>query len=277
LKSAASKPLMLPPPLSPKTIPATPTGSATGPTVLGQGQIQQPGKASIPYETNGPADTPPAASTHTSGTDIDWAQVYFGSYNLPPDLVAQIEALGQQYGTTNPDVFFAQAQNLIRQSDWFQQNYPGFSSGVTAGLFTDESAYRGYVNSLNQIYQQYLGRAVSGDEVSAALAQGLSPDLIARQFQGDVIAKVQAPQWNYLSGAFADKPVTGAERQAYGREQAGIDTPLGQMVQQRIQQATARAQALFSGTLSTPSLSLTQGRLSAPSLGPGAGNADVGA
>jgi hypothetical protein len=204
----------------------------------------------------------------TPPPDIDWAKVYFGQYNLPADLISQIESLGKQYGTTNPDVFFNSALNAVRGSDWFKTTYPGFNAGVTAGLFTDETGYRGYVNSLNNVYQQYLNRHVSGDETAAALAQGATPDLIGRQFQGDAIANVNAPEWQYLSGAFDENgALTGAERTAFGREQAGIDTPLGQMVQKRVQQATARASALFRGTLATPSLSVANGRLTAPSLG----------
>ena len=216
-----------------------------------------------------------------TGPPIDWAQVYFGNYGLPSDLISQIEALGKQYGTTNPDVFMQSAQNLIRGSDWFKTTYPGFAAGVTAGLYTDETGYRGYLNQLNQVYQQYLGRSVSGTETAAALAGGASPTLIANQFQGDTIANVNANQWNYVTGAFdAAGPLTAAERTAAGREQAGIDTPLGQMVQQRLQQAQQRLQTIFGGSLANPSLSLANGRLAAPGLAAGRGtgaNADVGA
>lgn len=202
---------------------------------------------------------------------IDWAKVYFGSYNLPGDLISQIEQLGKQYGTTNPDVFYNSALNVVRGSDWFKTTYPGFAAGVTAGMFTDETGYRSYVNQLNNVYQQYLGRHVSGDEAAAALGQGATPDLIGRQFQGDAIARTNAPEWQYLSGAFDETgALTAAERTAYGREQAGIDSPLGQMVQKRVQQAMGRAQSLFGGKLATTSLSLgASGRLTAPSLGSG--------
>lgn len=226
----------------------------------------EPGEDAITASRN--AGKPPLPSG--TGPDVDWAQVYFGQYGLPSDIVSQIESLGKQYGTTNPDVFMQSAQNLIRGSDWFKVTYPGFSAGVTAGLFTDETGYRGYVNSLNSVYQQYLGRAVSGDETAAALAQGASPTLIGNQFQGDAIAKTNANDWNYLTGAFDTGPLSAAEQTAGGREQAGIDTSLGQMVQKRIAQAQQRASTLFGGRLATTSLGQSAGgRLVAPSLGTG--------
>lgn len=273
---------------APKSAASTPI---TPPPVLQPGAIPAPGQPYVPYEPGmgpGPGGTgEPSAPPDSGGggggaggdttADIDWAQVFFGNYGLPADLIAQIEALGKKYGTTNPDVFLQAAQNLIRASDWFKTTYPGFASGVTAGLFTDETGYRGYVNQLNQVYQQYLGRAVSGDETAAALAQGATPGLIGNQFQGDAITKTNSGQWQYLTGAFDENGVlTSAEQTAYGREQAGIDTPLGQMVQKRVQQAIGRASALFGGTLAPPSLSLgASGRLTAPSLG--VGTPDVGA
>lgn len=244
--SAAGKALAPPPPLRPKDY-VIDVGSA------GFGEAES--RLGSPH-------TPPPP-----GSEVDWAKVYFGQYDLPGDLIGQIEKLGKQYGATNPDVFYNSALNAVRGSTWFTATYPGFAAGVRAGLFQDESGYRGYVSSLNSIYQQYTGRAVSGDETAAALGQGATPGLIGRQFQGDAIAKTNAPEWQYVSGAFdSTGALTAEERTAYGREQAGIDTPLGQMVQKRVQQAMGRATAIFGGTLATPSMSLAKGRLSAPSL-----------
>lgn len=197
---------------------------------------------------------------------IDWADVYFGQYGLPADLKAQIEALGQKYGTSNPDVFFQSAQNVVRQSDWFKTTYPGFFEGVRAGLFTDETGYRSYLNALNQVYKQYVGRDVSGSEAASHLATGANPTLVANQFQGDAIAKTNANEWQYLSGAFSEGAFSASDNQTLGRELAGIDTPLGQQLQKRLQQASQRAEKIFSGTLATPSLSLGANGLNAPSL-----------
>lgn len=266
------------------------------PPIPDPGRRPAPGSAEVPYEpgmgadrpggTGEPAPPPAAGGDNGNGgsdtppppPDIDWAQVYFGNYGLPSDLIGQIEDLGKKYGTTNPDVFFHAAQNLVRGSDWFAQTYPGFAAGVRAGLFSDENGYRGYVSALTNVYQQYLGRHVSGNETAAALAQGATPSLIANQFQGDTIANVNQNQWQYLTGAFDESgPLSAAETQAFGREQAGIDTPLGEMVQKRVTQAMGRAQALFGGTLGAPSLSLSSsGRLLSPSLG-GNASPDVAA
>lgn len=269
-RSAAAKPIPPPPPIYPQET-VGPQNQGIDPNNISYGGTRpRTPAADSGGGGGGGGDTPPAPP-------IDWAQVYFGQYNLPSDLISQIETFGKQYGTTNPDVFYNSALNAIRGSQWFATTYPGFAAGVRAGLFTDENGYRGYVGNLNSVYQQYLGRSVSGDETAAALAQGATPGLIGNQFQGDAIAKTQGSQWQYLTGAFdSTGALTGAEQTAYGREQAGIDTPLGQMVQNRVKLAMGRANALFGGTLATPSLSTSAaGRLSAPSLG--AGTPDVGA
>lgn len=257
----ANKPVVKPPP----PLYATPPDAVVGNADAG-GQFAAPSNAGTGNGGDG-----------AGASDIDWAKVYFGQYNLPSDLISQIESLGKQYGTTNPDVFLNSALNAVRGSDWFSTTFPGFAAGVRAGLFTDETGYRGYVDQLNTVYQQYLGRHVSGDETAAALTQGATPGLIGNQFQGDTIAKTNANQWQYLTGAFDENgALTSAEQTAYGREQAGVDTPLGQMVQKRVQQALARAQTMFSGSVAPASLSTAQGRLLSPSLG--GGNApDIGA
>jgi hypothetical protein len=220
-----------------------------------------------PQTDSTPAPPPiPTAPPPNPTADVDWADVYFGQYGLPSDLKAQIMALGQKYGSSNPDVFYQSAQNLIRQSDWFQQTYPGFNSGVRAGLFTDETGYRGYVNQLNDIYQQYTGRSVTGAETSNALQSGLSPSYIGQQFQGQAYIGANQDQIQYLSGAFGGGQLSQSELASLGNEQAGIDTPQGQRFQTALQRAQQRLQGIFSGALATPSLSLSTGRLSAPSL-----------
>lgn len=270
--SAAGKPLPAPPLLDSR-FPKMSAGAQARAGITSGGAV--PGAINLGSAGFGSAEEPPgggaggSASTGAASPEVDWANVYFGQYGLPSDLINQIEALGKQYGTTNPDVFMQSAQNLIRGSDWFKATYPGFAAGVTAGLFTDETGYRGYVNALNQVYQQYTGRAVGGGEVAAALSQGASPTLIGNQFQGDTIAKTNANEWQYMTGAFDTGQLSDAEKSALGREQAGIDTPLGQMVQKRVQLAMGRAQSLFGGRLAGSSLSIANGRLVSPSLGGG--------
>jgi hypothetical protein len=235
-----------------------------------------PGSIEDNYGAGASADT--SANGAPAAPPTDWADVYFGSYGLPADLRGQIEALGQKYGTSNPDVFYQSALNTIRGSDWYKATYPGFAEGVRAGLFTDESGYRQYVNALNQVYRQYQGRDVTGSEAAAALASGANPQLIANQFQGDAIAQTNANDWQYLAGNFGDAgtgQLSAGELKAGGREQAGIDTPLGQLVQKRLQVAAQRAQKIFSGTLATSSLNLGPQGLNSPGLVGRSGGVDV--
>lgn len=276
--SAAGEFIPIPPPLTAQAAWRLANPTVPGPTGTYDIATDSAGNPAAPGKGDYTQFTPGGRTAPGNGADIDWAKVYFGQYNLPADLINQIETLGKKYGTTNPDVFFQSALNAVRGSDWFAQTYPGFAAGVRAGLFQDESGYRGYVSNLNTIYQQYLGRHVSGDETAAALTQGATPGLIGNQFQGDTIANVNASDWQYLSGAFDEKgPLTAAERTALGREQAGIDTPLGQQIARRLDYAKQRMQTIFQGRLATPGLTLGTSGLQAPGMLGTRQTPDVGA
>lgn len=249
---SVAPPTIPPPPPAWSPVPSTFTGIIPG----------------FSTDANGNIISPQAFAAAGGGAppSIDWADVYFGGFGLPADLKNQIMQLGQKYGTTNPDVFFQSAQNLIRQSKWFTTTFPGFQAGVRAGLFTDETGYRGYLNQLNQIYKQYAGRDVTGSEVEGALTEGVSPDLVGRRFAADAYLKANQNDIQYLTGAFDNAALTPEELQAYGREQAGIDTALGQQVAARLDLAKQRFQGIFQGRLATPGLQLSSNGLSAPGL-----------
>ena len=161
----------------------------------------------------------------------------------------------------------ALGENYLRGTTWFQNTFPGFNQGLTAGLFTDETGYRSYVNELNQSTQQYLGRAVTSNEVVTALGQGRSSQMYANYLQGAAYTQTLAPEAQYEAGAFtAEGRLSQADLTAYGNEKAGIDTAQGQAITQRLQLANQKMQKIFQGTLATPSLTLGPQGLYSPDL-----------
>ncbi len=202
--------------------------------------------------------------------------MFWGSLGLDASTIAGLTKT--LTGVTDAAQAQLLGQNYLRQSSWYQQTFPGFDLGVRAGLFTDETGYRSYVNALTQSSQQYLGRAVTTAEVTQALQAGVDPALYANRLQGNALAQTLGPQAQYEAGAFTSEGrLSSGELQAYGQEKAGIDTPLGQAITQRLQQAQQRMQGLFSGTLATPNLSLGPQGLFAPSLQGNKGVPDTGA
>lgn len=195
----------------------------------------------------------------------DWYKAYFGNYNLPPDVQQNLINILQKYAS-DPATAQALATQYLRGTDWYQTQFPGFNAGVQNGLFGDEQGYLSYLNSVNNIYNQYLGRHVSGDEISALLAEGVSPDIIARRFMGQAYIQANQPDIQYLAGAFGNGQLTKDQLTALGNEQAGIDTAQGQ-IQQKIQQKAQQIYSrIFQGSLATPSLSLGANGLQAPGL-----------
>ncbi|MHB8742566.1 MAG: hypothetical protein ACYC9L_05510 [Sulfuricaulis sp.] len=201
----------------------------------------------------------------TKGPPVDWSAVYWGGLGLPTDVVSQINKIFSQY----PDVTVAQAlaQQYLRGTPWYQTTFPGIQYGIRNGLFTDETGYRRYVTELNQHYQAYTNQPVTGTDVASWLQQGKDSTYVGNYFKGNAIAQTEAPDLNYESGAFTPQgQLTSAERQAYGQEKAGIDTPLGQQILQRMQQADQRLAGVFRGSLATPGFSLGPQGLYAPAL-----------
>jgi hypothetical protein len=223
-----------------------------------------------------------AAYAPTGPLGTDWAKLFWGSLGLDDSTISGLTKT--LTGVTDATQAQQLGQNYLRGTNWFKTTFPGFNEGITAGLFTDETGYRGYVNALNQSTQQYLGRAVSGAEVTAALTGGTDPTLYANRLQGNALAQTLGPEAQYEAGAFTSEGrLSQNELQAYGQEKAGVDSPLGQAITDRLQKAAQRMQGLFSGHLAAPNLSLGPQGIYAPGLqnaaqrGPQGTTPDVGA
>jgi hypothetical protein len=206
----------------------------------------------------------PVYSGTTSGTQPhDWASIYFSSLGLPPDVVKAVNDIFSKYSDINEATGVALA--YIRGTPWYAQTFPGIQYGIQHGIIADERDYRQYVTSIDTYAQRYLGRHISGDEITGYLAQGISPAIVGQQYAGQANVQAFGGDYKYTLGAFGEGQPTPAELTALGQEQVGLDNPVGQRMQRALQQATQRLQTIFQGTAATPSLSTTGG-LSAPSL-----------
>lgn len=181
-------------------------------------------------------------------------------HNLPPSLASKVMTY-----FTNPALSAADANTyalqFIRTTPWYQQVYPGIQAGISNGLFNDESGYLAHQNQLNQIYQQYLGRPASGAEVAHSVTQGFTASRVAAGLSGQAYIAANTPDIQGALGSFGTGPATNPQLKALGQEQAGIDSPLGQLIQRRVALATQRMQGAFKGTLASPAMSFATGRL----------------
>lgn len=237
-----------------------PHGAAVG------SDFQGPTPAATATPNTGPPADTAAAPPDTAA---DWYKAFFSQYGLPADVQQQITSLLSQYAT-DPSTALTLAQQYLRSTQWWQQTFPGFNQGVANGLFTDETGYRSYLNNVNQAYNQYLGRHVSGDELQQYITAGYSPDHVGRLLGGSAWAKANANDVASVTAAFGEgsnSAITGANLQTLGQEQAGIDTAGGQTLENILKRAQQRMAGVFNGVLARPSLSLGPNGISAPGLG----------
>ncbi len=188
---------------------------------------------------------------------------------LPPAVLNQVKPLFTNPQLT-PQLANEYALNAVRQTPWYAQTFPGIQAGIQNGLFANEPGYIAYRNSLHQVYNQYTGNPATAAQVAHAATQGFSPGRVAQGLSGEAYLAANKPEILSTLGAFGTgAPVTQPQLQALGKEQANIDSPLGQLMQKRLAQAQERMKGIFSGTLATPSLSLSTGRIAGnPGIGP---------
>ena len=194
-----------------------------------------------------------------------------------------INNINQIFAQTS-DVTEATALALayVRGTAWYAQTFPGIQAGLANGTISNEAGYRAYVNSLDQISQQYTGSNIGSDQVVQYLTAGYAPGYVQNLFQGQATVAANSPQWQYESSQFGGGPMTGAQQTALGNEKSGIDTSLGQTLQNNLQASLTRLTKAFSGVVATPQMALGSQGLNAPQLAgqkqPSAtGNADIAA
>lgn len=204
-----------------------------------------------------------------TGGPTDWSTL-LSVPGLPPAVVSQLQKIT---AATPPQFAVSTALHYIRGTPWYAATYPGIQHGINTGLFNDESGYRQYQAQLTQLYKQYNNRAPTQHEIAQQIVAGKNPTQIAEQFSGAAYITANQPEIQQTAGAFGDTgALTKPELTALGNEQAGIDTPLGQLIQKRLQKAQQRMQGAFKGVLASPAMSLAGGRLAGAAPPP-----DVGA
>lgn len=198
---------------------------------------------------------------------IDWASAFFSSLGLPTDVVNNINKLFTQYSDVN--TASAAAIAYIRGTPWYSQTFPGIQTGIKNGLFSDEQGYRDYVNKLNVLAQQYQGRAISGDETTSYIQQGLAPAYVDKLFQSNAYVKANANDIQYEMGAFGEPGqgrLTAEQLSALGKQEVGLTNDVGATLQAKVQKAVERLNGVFQGRLAAPGLTLGQAGVYAPSL-----------
>jgi hypothetical protein len=244
----------------------TPPGSPAPP---GSGLPGAPPPPTLPGTSDGTGTTTPAGTSN-------WAAAYFGSFGLPADVASEVNDIFNK--TPDSDQAIQLALAYIRGTPWYQQTFPGIQYGMQHGLVTNEQDYRQYVTALDTLTQRYLGRHVTGYEVSSRLFYGETPDLVGKQFEGQANLEANVRDYQYYLGGFSDQKNLDTDAyRALSNEQVGLDSPMGQKLNKALQQAMQRYSTLFSANAATPSLSLGKTGLSAPSLAGGKTTPDVGA
>lgn len=236
-------------------------------TITPDGKIvPKPKTPTTPAGPAVPGGSPEPANDPLHGyTNTDWSAM-LGIYGLPPDVQSKVNQIFNT--TTDVNQATSLALAYIRGTPWYERVYPGIKEGLANGTVSNEADYRNYLNNINILSKQYLGRDISGQEIAGYLKQGFNVDRVGRIFQGGAIASTNGQDWRYATGAFdAQGPLTNQEQQALGQEQAGIDTALGQRVQRRLALAQQRLQTVFQGSLATPGLTTSSGRLASTTLG----------
>jgi hypothetical protein len=200
---------------------------------------------------------------------------FLNIYGLPTDVQSKVNQIFANTADVNQATSLAMA--YIRGTPWYAQTYPGIQEGIAKGVINDESGYRNYLNQVNGLTQQYQGRQVGSDELAGYLQNGYSPTHVGQLYAGKAYVNANQNDIQQAAGAMDSQgQFTGTELTALGNENAGLDSELGQRIQNRFNIAKQRIQTAFSGSLATPGLSTSGGRLQATSLG-GNTTPDVGA
>lgn len=238
---------------------------------------EAPWTGSTPASGSGqPGSGGGGGSADSPTTPLDW-RAYLENWGFDQDIVNELDRIFRTYSDSNA----AGAAGLayIRGTEWYKKTFPGIQEGMKLGLISNEAQYRAYTNQLNDLYQRYYGRTVTGDEVAQALKAGHAPSWLNSRFSGEAYIKANEGDIQYTLGAFDEKGrATGDELQALGDQQGGLDNMLGPEVQKRVALAQRRMAGIFQGVINGPNFQTSRlGRLVAPSLSGGNNPSDVGA
>ena len=274
-------------PLAPKFPTANPAPGYTGGYIHSPGSAPQPAavytQAASIYQgehtvvptgggTSGGGEGPPPPPSPPPAPPLDW-RAYLTNWGFDQKIVDELDRIFRTY--SDPNQASAPAVAYIRGTDWYSKTFPGIQEGMKLGIIGNEQDYRSYTNQLNDLYNRYYGRNVTGAEVAQKLGAGFSASRTGAQLSGEAFVKANRNDIQFTLGAYGNGQASDQELQALGEENAGLDSLLGQQLQARLDKARQRLATAFQGTLATPSLRvLSNGRLS---TGTGINTNDVAA
>lgn len=180
---------------------------------------------------------------------LDWKAYLTDYLGIPADVAAIVDAIFREESDPGRAAFRAIA--YIRGTDWYKQTYRGIGTGIQKGVVQDERGYRDYVNRVNQVFRQYYGRDATPDEIERFLDEGASVERIGLRGAGFANVQANRGDYQYLSGAFGGGRLTEEQLTALGEQEAGLDSALGENIQQSVQKALQRMQRVFQGQVAT--------------------------
>lgn len=234
---------------------------APGATPLPGAPLEPPG-GDVP-----PPGTPPAPA-------LDW-HAYLINWGFTSDIVDELDRIFRTYA--DPSQASSSALAYIRGTDWYATTFPGIQEGMRLGVVSNEADYRSYTNQMNDLYQRYYGRSVTGADVSSALKSGYTTGHVNAHFSGQAYIAANQNDIQYTLGAFGPGEASDTELASLGDQQGGLDNVVGAQFQQRYAAALQRLHGVFQGTLASPNFSIQNGRTAAPSLAGGRNTGDIGA
>jgi hypothetical protein len=172
-----------------------------------------------------------------------------------PGLPANEAATIHQFFVDDPEHGAGRALAWLRtKSAWYKVEYQGIQEGFSKGIVSNEAEYRAYKNQVNNAYRQYYGRNVTGAEIASFMTIGYQPQQVAQIGSGHAYVEANRGEIQQTAGAFGGGGLTEQELQAYGQEQSGFDTALGQKIKAKVERSLAVAGRVFQGTLGSSAL-----------------------
>lgn len=163
----------------------------------------------------------------------------------------------------------AQLQGSLPQylRDIFSEDTLRQAAGATAGSDLSAGAIRSQqivqgAGAYQSVVRQYENRNVTADELNNFYDQNVTADTVAKRYQGQGIVAAKGQDYQLAAGSFGGQgQFSQEELTQLGQEQAGIDTIVGQQLQERLTKAQNQLKGAFSSAVSKPSLSFVAGKL----------------
>lgn len=234
-------------------------------------QMPSGGKAGVPTAAEQAQPTPEKA--YQPGIWAHGIAVSMGFDDMPPEVEAEFAKLITE--GDDPTAAQQKAIAYLRGTDWHKEKYAGFASGVVNGLWSTEADYGAWKSQVSDSYRRYYGRPPDANELMTFAQSGYGANTVEQIGQGHAWAQANAPDIQYLSGAFGEGQLDQTSLQSLGEQQVGRQSDLGSRLQAALDRTKQKMDRIFQGSLASPSMSLGGAGLSSPSLLGNKQNPDV--